>query len=159
MNAIRLLAVALVGALLLTAAAGAAEPDKSGRVKFVRQADNICQPQRNDAQRRIANGTRLLTKKHPRVQAAGREFTRAYRELRQGYRRVARVPRPADDHRKIARWLHREFRATAVGVRASQALRRHRFEKAERLNAKAARLEQVAERPVRNFDFHHCKPI
>jgi len=109
--------------------------------------------------RLVANGIRLLTKKHPRIQAAGREFTRAYRELRVGYRRVARLPRPGRDYKRIAKWLRREDRATATGVRAAKALRRHRFDRSERLNRKAAALEQRAERPVRNFDFHHCRPI
>lgn len=143
----------------VAAGAGAAETEKSGRAKFVKRADNICQPQRTDAQLRIANGTRLLTKKHPRITAAGREFVRGWRELRQGYRRVSRLPRPGEDYRRIARWLHREFHATAVGVSAAKALRRHQLDRSERLNGKAARLEQAAERPVRNFDFDHCKPI
>ncbi len=159
MTANRLLAAVLVGILVATASAAAAESEKSGRAKFVKQADEICQPQRNDAKRRIAHGTRLLTKKHPRIQAAGREFVRGWRELRQGYRRVAHLPRPGQDHKRIAKWLRREFRATATGVRAARALRRHHFDKSERLNAKAAGLEQAAERPVRNFDFQHCKPL
>jgi hypothetical protein len=130
-----------------------------GRVKFVKRADNICQPQRNDAKRLIANGVRLLTKKHPRIPAAGREFARAYRELRVGYRRVARLPRPGRDHRRIAKWLHREREATATGVRSANALRHKHFAAARRLSHKAAVLEQRAARPVRNFDFQHCRPL
>jgi hypothetical protein len=140
-------------------ALGIADAHSGGRAKFVKRADNLCQPQRNDAKRRIANGTRLLTKKHPRIPAAGREFARAWRELRTGYRRVARLPRPAADHRRIARWLHRERRATATGVRSANALRRHHFDKARRLSRKAAVEEQDAARPVRNFDFEYCRPL
>jgi hypothetical protein len=148
-------------AVSITALVGAqAASADIGRAKFVKRADNICQPQRADAQRLIANGVRLLTKKHPRIQAAGREFTRAYRELRTGYKRVGRLPRPGHGDRvRIAKWLRREQVATATGVRAAKALRRHRFERSERLNRKAQRLEQRAERPVRNFDFKFCKPI
>ena len=109
--------VALIAALALSAAA--TEASSIGRAKFVKRADNICQPSRNDAKRRINHGVRLLTKKHPRIQAAGREFVRAYRELRDGYDRVARLPRPGADHRRIARWLHRERQATATGVRSA----------------------------------------
>jgi hypothetical protein len=152
-------AVAVGIACVVALCASPAGAGSIGRAKFVKRADNICQPQRNDAKRRIANGTRLLTKKHPRIQAAGREFVRAYRQLRTGYRRVARLPRPADDHRRIAKWLHRERRATAVGVRSAIALRRHHFDAARRLTAKAATLEQNAARPVRNFDFQHCRPL
>jgi hypothetical protein len=138
---------------------GLADAGSIGRVKFVKRADNICQPQRNDAKRRIANGTRLLSKKHPRIQAAGREFARAWRELRSGYLEVSRLPRPADDHVRIAKWLHREREATATGVRSAVALRHRRFDAARRLADKAAGLEQNAARPVRNFDFHHCRPL
>jgi hypothetical protein len=141
---------------LLAVGAGAAS---SGRAEFVRRADNICQPKRNDAKRRIAHGTRLLTKNHPRVQAAGREFVRAYRELRTGYRRVARLKRPADDRRRIGKWLRRERQATATGVRSAKALRRLHFDAARRLADEAAVLEQLAARPVRNFDFQHCRPL
>jgi hypothetical protein len=155
--AVRLvLLAALCGSLLAVSAEGAGS---IGRVKFVKRADNICQPKRNDAKRRIADGTRLLTKKHPRVQAAGREFVRAYRQLRTGYHRVARLPRPGDDHRRIAKWLHRERRATAVGVQSAIALRRKHFDAARRLTEKAAVLEQNAARPVRNFDFDYCRPL
>jgi hypothetical protein len=151
--------VGLAVAVALPAGA-AADFDKFGRAKFVKRADNICQPQRSDAKRLIANGIRLLTKKHPRIQAAGREFTRAYRQLRIGYRRVARLPRPGHGDRvRIAKWLRRENRATRTGVRAAKALRRHEFDKSERLNRKAQKLEQQAKRPVRNFDFEYCKPI
>ena len=155
----RLAVLALIAGLALVAGATAAEPLKSGRAEFVKRADNICQPQRNDAKRLIANGVRLLTKKHPRVQAAGREFVRAYRELRRGYNRVAGLPRPRGDRRRIAKWLRRERAATATGVRSAKALRRKRFDRAERLSDEAAALEQRAERPVRNFDFKECRPI
>jgi hypothetical protein len=151
--------IAGVVALGVLVAASEAAGD-IGRAEFVKRADNICQPQRNDAKRLIANGIRLLTKKHPRIQAAGREFVRAYRELRIGYNRVGRLPRPRHGDRvRITKWLRRERAATATGVRAAKALRRHRFERSERLNRKAQRLEQRARRPVRNFDFEHCKPI
>jgi hypothetical protein len=136
-----------------------AEASSIGRAKFVKRADNLCQPQRNDAKRRIANGTRLLTKKHPRIQAAGREFARAYRELRGGYKRVSRLPRPGHDHKRIAKWLRRERKATATGVDSALALRHKRFAKARRLTREAAALEQAAARPVRNFDFKHCRPL
>ena len=154
---IRLACVALILGSIF--AVSAADAGSIGRVKFVKRADNICQPQRNDAKRRIAHGVRLLTKKHPRIQAAGREFVRAYRELRTAYRRVARLPRPGRDHRRIAKWLHREHRATSVGVHSAVALRHKHFDKARRLSHKAAVLERDAARPVRNFDFQHCRPL
>jgi hypothetical protein len=84
---------------------------------------------------------------------------RAWRELRTGYRRVARLPRPAGDHRRIAKWLHRERAATATGVRSAIALRRHHFDKARRLSRDAAIAERNAHRPVRNFDFEYCRPL
>lgn len=149
--------LALVASLsLATAAAGAAE---IGRAKFIKRADNICQPQRNDAKRLIANGVRLLTKKHPRIQAAGREFMRAWRETRTAYRRVASLPRPGDLHRRIAKWLRRERLATALGVKSGRALRRKHFGRSRRLSRQASAKEQDAERPVRNFDFRYCRPL
>jgi hypothetical protein len=148
-------AVVVCGALLAVSAGAAS----TGRAEFVRRADNICQPQRSDAKRRIAHGTRLLAKKFPRVQAAGREFARAWRELRTGYRRVARLPRPVDYHRRIAKWLRRERAATAAGVHSALALRHKRFAAARRLTDKAVALEQNAHRPVRNLDFQYCRPL
>jgi hypothetical protein len=156
---VRFACLALASGLVLISVA-VADAGAIGRAEFVKRADNICQPQRNDAKRRIARGVRLLSKKHPRVQAAGREFVRAYRELRTGYRRVARLPRPGHGDRvRIAKWLRRERAATATGVRSAKALRRRRFDAAERLADKAAALEQRAKRPVRNFDFEHCRPL
>ena len=94
------------------------------------------------------------------MQAAGREFVRAYRELRSGYRCVARLPRPGHGDRvRIAKWLWRERQATATGVASAKELRRRHFAAAERLGRKADALEQRAERPVRNFDLAHCRPL
>ena len=66
--------VALIAALALSAAA--TEASSIGRAKFVKRADNICQPSRNDAKRRVDHGVRLLTKKHPR-DPGGRARVRA----------------------------------------------------------------------------------
>jgi hypothetical protein len=154
---IRVAVVALIlGSVLI---ASAADAGSIGRAKFVRRADNICQPQRNEAKRRVAHGVRLLGRNHPRVRRAGRHFIHAYRELRKGYRQVARLPRPAEDHKRIAKWLRRERDATGAGVHSAIALKRKRLAKAERLAHRAAVLEQDAARPVRNFDFQHCRPL
>ena len=148
------LAVATVALAIAPGAEGAI-----GRAEFIKRADNICQPQRNDAKRLIANGIRLLTKKHPRIQAAGREFVRAWRQWRHAHNQVARLPRPHGHHRQIAKWLDRERVATGIGVHSAKALRRHHFGRARRLQREAAAKEQDAKRPVRNFDFKHCRPL
>lgn len=135
----------------------AAEASSGGRVKFVRRADDICQVKRNDAERKIARGVQHLDRH--RLRRAGFDFAAAYRELRQGYRRVARLPRPARDHRRIARWLHREREATATGVEAAVALQHRRLDAAARLTAKSALLERNAYRAVRRLDFKHCRPL
>lgn len=140
-------------------AAGPADPGKAGRAKFIKHADNLCQPQRNDAKRLIANGIRLLTKKHPRVQAAGREFMRAWRETRTAYERVSRLHRPRGYRGRIAKWLRREHLATGLGVRSGRALRRKHFGRSRRLSREASAKEQDAKRPVRNFDFRYCRPL
>jgi hypothetical protein len=154
---IRLACIVLTGASIL--AVGVADAGSIGRVKFVKRADNICQPQRNEAKRRVAHGVRLLERKHPLIRRAGRHFIRAYRELREAYRQVARLPRPPEDHKRIAKWLRRERQATAAGVRSAIALKRRHLAKARRLAHKAGVLEQDAARPVRNFDFQHCRPL
>jgi len=154
---IRLVCIALIGASLLTVSV--ADAGSIGRVKFVKRADNICQPQRNEAKRRVAHGVRLLERKHPSVRRAGRHFVTAYRVLRDGYREVSHLPRPFRDHKRIAKWLHREGHATSVGVRSAIALKREHFAKAEHLAHRAAVLEQLAQRPVRNFDFQDCRPL
>ena len=87
------------------------------------------------------------------------DFAAAYRELRQGYRRVARLPRPFRDHKRIAKWLHRERKATAAGVNAAVALQHRRLEAAARLTAKSAALERSAYRAVRKLDFDQCRPL
>jgi len=154
-----LLAVVLLVALGVGAAAAGAETeaDKSGRVKFVKRADDICQVKRNDAQRKIIRGVKHLD--HRRFRRAGREFEGAYRELRQGYRRIARLPRPGRDHRRIGKWLKRERKATATGVNAAVALQHRRFEAAARLTAKSAAQERSAYRAVRKLDFEDCRPL
>ena len=148
---------ALIGGLLLDV--GVADAGHAGRAEFVKRADNICQPVRNEAKRRIAHGVRLLTRRHPSPRRAGRHFIAAYRELRDGYRQVARLPRPSRDHVRIAKWLRREREATATGVRSAIALKRGHLHRARRLARKAAVLEQDAHRPVRNLDFEHCRPL
>jgi hypothetical protein len=146
--------LAVAVALIATAAVDASS---SGRVKFVKRADDICQVKINDAKRKIARGVRNLESR--RLHRAGNNFAAAYRELRQGYRRVARLPRPVQGHRKIAKWLHREREATATGVQAAVALKNRNLEAAARLTAQSATLEHRAYRAVRSFDFKDCRPL
>jgi hypothetical protein len=158
----RPVAFLLIGAVLIAGSAvsaGLADAGKSGRVKFVKRADDICRPARNEAKQRIAHGVRLLERKHPSVRRAGRHFVTAYRVLRGGYRAVAHLPRPFEYHKLIARWLHREAHATSIGVRSAIALKRSHFFKARRLAHRAAVGEQDAARLVRNFGFHDCRPL
>jgi hypothetical protein len=149
--------IVAVAAVALTASA--ADAGSIGRAKFIKRADSICQPHRIEAQQRIAHGVRLLQRKHPSVRRAGRHFITAYRELRLGYQEIAHLPRPFEFHVQIAKWLHREKKATATGVRSAIALKRKHFAEARRLSHRAAVLEQQAKRPVRNFDFEYCRPI
>lgn len=151
--------VVVVAADAAVAAASVTEQQKAGRVEFIKRADNICQPQRGDAKRLIANGVRLLTKKHPRIQAAGREFMRAWRQMRTAYKRVGRLHRPHGFHRRIAKWLHRERVATGFGVRSGRALRRKHLPRSRHFSHAAYKKEQDAKRPVRNLDFQHCRPL
>ncbi len=151
LGSIALVAVIAVG---LTAAV---EASSSGRAKFVKRADDVCQVKRNDAARKIARGIKHLDR--GRVPRAGRDFAAAYRELRQGYRRISRLPRPPGDRQRIAKWLHREREATATGVDAAVALQLRRLDAAARLTAKSAALERNAYRVVRNLDFVHCRPL
>jgi hypothetical protein len=160
MGGMRVLGIAMVlaiGAGTMTAASEATDADKAGRVKFVKRADDICQVKRNDAQRKIARGVQHLDRHH--LRRAGWDFAAAYRELRQGYRRVARLPRPHRDHKRIAKWLRREGAATATGVDAAVALQHRRLEAAARLTAKSAALERHAYAAVRKLDFKHCRPL
>ena len=136
-----------------------ADPGKSGRVKFVKRADDVCRPARNDAKAKIDHGIGLLERKHPSVRRAGRHFVSAWRAMRAAYHQVAHLPRPFEFHRQIARWLRRELHATAVGVRSAIWLKRAHFFKARRLAHRAAVLEQDAARIVRNYDFHDCRPL
>jgi hypothetical protein len=137
--------------------AAAGGPDKAGRVLFVKRADDICQHKNNDAKRRIQRGVRYL--EHHRLRAGGIKFEAAWRELRLGYRRIARLPRPGKDHTRIAKWLRRERYATATGVDAAVALQHHRLDEAARLTRKAAHRERLAYRPVKRLKFHHCAPL
>lgn len=154
--------VAVVGAALVACAGadantGGASP--GGRAKFVKHADNICQPARNAAKRRVAHGVRLLQRRRPSARRAGRHFMHAYRDLRAGYRQIAHLSRPFADHRRIGKWLRREREATGDGVRSAIALKRQHLKKARRLARTAAIGEQLAYRPVRNLDFTACRPL
>jgi hypothetical protein len=152
---LRLIGLALVAAVGLSVTP--AEAGKVGRVLFVHRADNVCQEKHNDAERRIQRGVQYLEHRH--LRAGGIKFEAAWRELRLGYRRIARLPRPAKDHTRIAKWLRREREATATGVNAAVALQHHRLGEAARLTRKAAHRERLAYKPVQHFKFDHCAPL
>lgn len=151
----------MVVTVMLLASVGAAlaatAPDKAGRVLFVKRADKICQHKVNDAKRRIQRGVGYL--EHHRLRAGGIKFEAAWRELRLGYRRIARLSRPATDRARITKWLRRERYATATGVNAAVALQHRRLDEAARLTRKAAHRERLAYKPVRHFKFDHCAPL
>ncbi len=150
------IAGALVGVALAPATA---DPGKSGRVKYVQRADDICRPLRAGARAKVDHGIRLLEKKHPSVRRAGRHFVAAWRLMREAYRGVDDIHRPDGYRKRIATWLNLELRATGIGVRSAIWLKRAHFYKARRLAHRAAVLEQTAARIVRNFNFDHCRPL
>ena len=154
---VSLLTGLLIAALALSVAA--ADSAKSGRAKYVQRADNICEPARAQAKRKIDHGVRLLERKHPSVRRAGRHFVAAWRLMRDSYHVVDDLHRPDGYRKKIANWLSLEFRAARIGVRSAIWLKRSHFYKAKRLAHRAAVLEQTATRVVRNFDFDHCRPL
>jgi hypothetical protein len=151
----------LAAAVLITGSAAIAstDPAKSGRAKYVKRADDICRPFRDEATRKVDHGIRLLDREHPSVRRAGRHFVVAWRLMRSAYHRVDDLHRPDGHRRKIANWLRRELHATSVGVRSAIWLKRSHFYRAKRLAHRAAVLEHEAARTVRNFDFDHCKPL
>jgi hypothetical protein len=151
----------IAGALVVSCATASVADvsDKSGRVKFRKRADDICQPVRDQAKRKVDHGIRLLDRGHPSVRRAGRHFVAAWRLMRDAYHQVDDLRRPDGYRQKIAAWLNREFRATSVGVRSAISLKRSQFDRARRLADRAAVLEQRAARAVRNFDFRHCRPL
>jgi hypothetical protein len=151
--------LSLVILLLVPVGVSAAATDsvKSGRVLFVKRADDICQKKGNDAKRRIERGVRYLD--HHRLRPAGIKFAAAYRELRLGYHRIARLQRPTGDHKRIGKWLRRERLATATGVDAAVALQHHHLDAAARLTRKSAHREHLAYRPVSRLKFDHCGPL
>lgn len=156
-RSLRLVSLAIVLLVPVGVSFASTGADKSGRVLFVKRADNICQEKRNDAERRIQRGVRFLQHRH--LRAAGFKFEAAYRELRLGYRRIGRLHRPPQGHKPVAKWLRRERRATGVGVSAAVALQHHKLERAARLTTKAAHLDRLAYKPVRDFKFDHCAPL
>jgi hypothetical protein len=152
-----LLAAAMVAVAAISFAA--ADPGKSGRVKFVKRADAVCKPLRLQAERDIDHGIRLLERKHPSVRRAGRHFVDAWRTMREAYHEVDDLHRPDGYRKRIAKWLRRELHATGVGVRSAIWLKRSHFYKARRLAHRAEVLEQRAAHVVRRFDLDHCKPL
>ena len=136
-----------------------ADPGKSGRVKFVKRADDLCQPARIEAKAKIDHGIRLLQRRHPSVRRAGRHFVQSWRLMREAYHEVDDLHRPDGYRKKIARWLRRELHATSVGVRSAIWLKRSQFYKARRLARRATVLEHRAAQGIRNFDFDHCRPL
>ena len=134
--------------------ASAADDDKAGRVKFVKRADEICQPHRETTPRRPVDRQRDQAA-DPRGIRASRS---AGRDVRPRLPRAARrptaaspeLPRPGRlPHADRRSGCDRELHATAVGVpRRSKALRRgHRFARARAArDRRAALLEQNAPR-------------
>ncbi len=157
MRSLRFLSLVILLLVPVGVSAAASDSVKSGRVLFVKRADDICQHKDNDARRRIQRGVKYL--EHHRLRPAGIKFAAAYRELRLGYRRIARLDRPPRDHERIAKWLHRERYATATGVDAAVALQHHKLDEAARLTRKSAHRERLAYRPVRRLGFDHCAPL
>src|SRR3954452_16763042 len=114
------LLLVVVGAFAAPAvSAGSGDTGKSGRVQFVKRADAICQPLRDDAQAKVAHGVALLERKHPSVRRAGRHFVAAWRLMRHAYHEVDDIHRPDGYRKKIANWLNLELHSTSLGVRSA----------------------------------------
>src|SRR3954466_91035 len=95
-------------AVLSAVRVGLGDPAKSGRVKFVKRADAICQPARGEAKAKIGHGIELLQRNHVSVRRAGRHFVAAWRLMRGAYHEVDDIHRPDGYRQKLTNWLNLE---------------------------------------------------
>ncbi len=146
------LAVLFVAMLAIAPLAGAEEPT---RESYVAQLEPICQANR-EANERILDGAKERVDKGKLV-PAGKQFIRVSRSFGGLIKRIAAVPPPPADGKRIERWLE------LMGLVESRLLNVGKyFKQGEKIRAnhesiQAERSGNSANNTIFAFHFHYCR--
>ena len=146
-----LAALALLGALLLPPAAGAAPLT---RAEYVSQLEAICKPH-SEATQRAVRGFRSDVR-HERLRLAASKFAKAKRIFARTVELISPVPRPAADRPTLSRWFTDLGRETTYLGRTAAALRAEDVARFQRVSAQFIHEGNKANNVVVSFGFNYC---
>jgi hypothetical protein len=148
----KLIPIALLAALLLAAAAPAAEAPT--RDEYVQRLEKICKPDALATQRAM-KGARADIRKE-RFKAAAGKFGKATTIFGGTVKQIGAVPRPSADEAKLDKWFGFLGRQEGYLRQITAALRKSEGIKAQRLTTRFIHSGNLANNVVLAFGFDYC---
>jgi hypothetical protein len=150
----RLAGLALVGLLLLSAGAAAAEAEAPSREQYVSRLEAICKPGAEATQRAMV-GARADVKAE-RLDVAAGKFAKASSIFESTVKRIGAVPRPPADRAKLSRWFGFLGAQASYLRRITAQLRADRPIAVQRLTAHFIQNGRLANSVALPFGFDYC---
>jgi hypothetical protein len=126
------------------------------RTQYIARVDPICAKATKDGVRLANRLTPLLDEK--RFDEAGRIYSRYWsNNFRPVIRRISRIQPPAEDSRRMRKWIRVRFHEARVGEHAAEALQHGPLKSGLRgVEHGVPRLDHVADRLIRPMGFQIC---
>jgi hypothetical protein len=134
------------------AASGAGGPTRS---EYVQQVEPICKAE-TQANRSVLRGVEEMIQQGKLQQAAPR-LGRAAAALRAAVKELAKVPRPAADVDRLARWLQLAGGGGELLGQMARKLQQGDREEVQRLSAELLQQTKRANAAVVGFNFDYCR--
>ncbi len=150
----RLASLGAVLALVPACCAAAAAAEAPTRGDYVQRLEAICRPGALATQRAMKGARRDLQAE--RTAVATKKFSRAATIFGGTVKRIARVPRPAADAARLAKWFTYLKRQESYLRQITVQLRRGRAIAAQRLTARFIHNGNLANNVVLAFGFEYC---
>ncbi len=136
-------------------AASLASATEVTRDSYKAEVEPICKTN-TEANEKILKGVRQLVKAG-KLKAAGAQFTKAAKALKQAYNQLKAVPQPPADTAKLGKWLAYVKTEAELFEKAAAALKANNKTKAQTYVVKLTHNANLANNQVLAFGFRYCK--
>lgn len=145
----------LAGLVLAVVASAALAATAPTREEYRDRVEPICE-RNTKANERILGGVRKQVREG-KLKAAGAQFAKASRALKEARRQLLAVPRPSADRARLSKWLGYVKTEADLFGKMARELRSEDRQGANRMLIKLIRTANRANREVLPFEFQYCR--
>lgn len=147
--------IALLTALAMLLAAGAASAAELSSAEYREQVEPICKKD-TEANEKILDGVRANVKKG-KLKRASRQLGSAAKALKLAYAQLSRVPKPAEDAARLTRWLKGVKTEAQLFEATSRKLAKGEKNAAQKMIVRLQSNATKTNNQVLDYEFRYCR--